>query len=116
MRAIALPAMNPAIFQFPSSRAQALKRLADFAPGAGRDYAARRNYDLGPGDRSNVSGLSGAVRHRLVLEEELVRTAIATHGLRAAEKIRAGGLLAHLLEGLAGNAPGGLGPLPPGTR
>ncbi|KPP81705.1 MAG: Deoxyribodipyrimidine photolyase [Oceanicaulis sp. HLUCCA04] len=86
MRAIALPAMNPAIFQFPSSRAQALKRLADFAPGAGRDYAARRNYDLGPGDRSNVSGLSGAVRHRLVLEEELVRTAIATHGLRAAEK------------------------------
>ena len=68
------------------TRVEALRRLEDFSPRAGRDYADRRNYDLGPADRSNVSGLSPYVRHRLVTEAEIVSTAIARHGLRAAEK------------------------------
>lgn len=78
--------MSEAGFQFPFTRQAALNRLADFVSAAGRDYAARRNYDFGPDDRSNVSALSAAVRHRLVLEEELVRAALDAHGLRTAEK------------------------------
>lgn len=52
----------------------------------GRKYAATRNFDFGPADRSNVSGLSAHVRHRLITEQELVETALTHHGLEAAEK------------------------------
>lgn len=68
------------------SRSAALERLTAFAPAMGRHYATKRNYDFGPEDRSNVSGLSPHVRHRLVLERELVETALRDHGLDAAEK------------------------------
>ena len=47
-----------------------LEHLGRFLPRAGRAYAARRNFDLGPGDRSNVSALSPLIRHRLILEED----------------------------------------------
>ena len=57
-----------------------------FVPLAGRDYAARRNYDLGPSQRLNVSMLSPWVRHRLLSEQEVVNTVLATHDLRTAEK------------------------------
>ena len=71
---------------FPSTRAQALERLAAFIPRAGRAYAANRNQDEGPGCRTHVSCLSPAIRRRLVTEEEVARTALATHGFQAAEK------------------------------
>jgi len=68
------------------TRAAALARLAAFAPAMGRAYAATRNYDRGPEDRSNVSLLSAHVRHRLVTEEELVSAALARHSPSACEK------------------------------
>ena len=68
------------------SRAEGLQRLADFAAHAGRDYADRRNHDLGPDDRTNVSTLSPYIRHRLVTEAEVAAAAIAAHGPRAAER------------------------------
>ncbi len=68
------------------TRAAGLARLAAFAPRMGRDYAATRNHDFGPGDRSNVSLLSAHVRHRLVLEQELVATALAHHAAAACDK------------------------------
>lgn len=71
---------------FAATRAEALARLADFAPRMGHHYAAGRNTDPGPGARKDVSGLSPAVRHRLVTEAELVGTALAAHGAPAAEK------------------------------
>ncbi|KAA5802452.1 deoxyribodipyrimidine photolyase [Alkalicaulis satelles] len=52
----------------------------------GRAYAARRNEDLGPHDRSNVSGLSAHVRRRLLREDELASAALAAHGLQEADK------------------------------
>lgn len=52
----------------------------------GRAYAAKRNFDFGPDDRSNVSVLSAHVRHRLLTEQELVVAALERHGLDAAEK------------------------------
>lgn len=71
---------------FPVTRAEALARLAAFLPHAGRAYAARRNLDEGPGMRTHVSGLSPAIRRRLLTEEEVARAAVGAHGFEAAEK------------------------------
>lgn len=68
------------------SREAALARLDDFIPHAGRDYARTRNFDLGPERRDNVSMLSPWLRHRLVLEEEVIARTLARHSLSAAEK------------------------------
>lgn len=71
---------------FPATRADALARLEAFLPRAGRAYAARRNFDEGPGKRSAVSELSPAIRRRLLTEEEVARAAVTAHGFEAAEK------------------------------
>lgn len=72
--------------QFPSTRAEALARLAAFTPRMGRAYADQRNADHGPGRHAAVSRLSPAIRHRLVTEAEVVAAALAGHGPEAAEK------------------------------
>jgi deoxyribodipyrimidine photo-lyase len=71
---------------FPATRADALARLQAFLPRAGRAYAARRNMDEGPGQRTTTSLLSPAIRRRLLTEEEVARAAIGAHGFEAAEK------------------------------
>ncbi|MDJ0895420.1 MAG: FAD-binding domain-containing protein, partial [Alphaproteobacteria bacterium] len=68
------------------SRREALHHLEAFVPRAGRAYAARRNYDCGPGKHSDVSTLSPWIRHRLILEEEVVSAVLARHSFAAAEK------------------------------
>ena len=69
---------------FPPTRTAALERLAAFAPKAGRDYAAGRNYDL-PG-HPHVSGLSPYIRHRLITETECLETVLGRYSLSTAEK------------------------------
>lgn len=64
----------------------ALDRLQDFLPRAGRIYAETRNSDLGPHDRSNVSTLSPWIRHRLVLEEEVIDAVLRQHSFSRAQK------------------------------
>lgn len=71
---------------FEPTREAGLARLADFVPHAGRSYAAERNTDRGPADRSNVSTLSPWVRHRLVTEREVVEAVLQRHSLDAAGK------------------------------
>ena len=68
------------------TRAAALARLAEFAPRMGRDYAAGRNADPGPGNRCDVSELSPHIRHRLISEQEVLGTALARHTPSAAFK------------------------------
>jgi deoxyribodipyrimidine photolyase len=46
-----------AIPDWEPTRAAALARLAAFLPHAGKHYAAKRNVDYGPQDRSNISCL-----------------------------------------------------------
>ncbi len=60
----------------------ALQRLQDFAPHAGRDYAAKRNYD----DTAGVSTLSPYIRHRIITEEDVLRATLRRHSPAAAEK------------------------------
>jgi deoxyribodipyrimidine photo-lyase len=68
------------------TRADATARLASFLPKAGQTYARQRNFDFGPEDRGNVSALSPWIRHRLLLEEDVLRATLAKHSFSAAEK------------------------------
>jgi deoxyribodipyrimidine photo-lyase len=77
------PEMTPD--QFRPRRDDGLARLDAFAPRAGDSYAKLRNYDLGAGDRGNVSVLSPWLRHRLLLEPEVIGAAIELHGASGAE-------------------------------
>jgi deoxyribodipyrimidine photo-lyase len=76
--------MSVAIFE--PSRTAGLKRLHEFANSAGTRYTKSRNFDFGPGRHANVSMLSPYLRHRLVLEEEVLRTVLQRHSLTAANK------------------------------
>jgi deoxyribodipyrimidine photo-lyase len=71
---------------FPPTREEGLRRLQDFVPRAGSAYAKARNFDFGPADRSNVSGLSPYLRHRLIGEDEVVRAVLSAHRISAADK------------------------------
>jgi deoxyribodipyrimidine photo-lyase len=68
----------------PPTRDEALRRLRDFLPRAGRAYADRRNFDR-PG-HPDVSVLSPYVRHRLITEEEVLKAVLGRHSPQAAEK------------------------------
>jgi deoxyribodipyrimidine photo-lyase len=70
----------------PATRAEGLARMEAFVPRMGRHYAARRNFDNGPGRHDSVSCLSPWLRRRLITEEEVVAAAIAAHGADGAEK------------------------------
>ena len=72
--------------EFFATREAGLARLREFVPRAGRAYAAERNLDRGPDDRTNVSGLSPWVRHRLVTERDIVESVLQRHSLDAASK------------------------------
>ncbi len=68
------------------TRAAALARLQDFAPGSGRKYAAERNTDNGPGQRDNVSLLSPWIRHRVITEREVLAATLNHFAPGTAEK------------------------------
>ncbi len=72
--------------RFPPTRAEGLRRLADFVPRAGADYAADRNADLGPARREAVSNLSPYLRYRMVTDREVVAAVLDRHGPKAADK------------------------------
>ncbi len=69
-----------------ATRAAGETLLKSFAPRMGRRYANGRNTDHGPGAHKAVSGLSPYIRRRLVLEQDAVALALASHGPEEAEK------------------------------
>ena len=69
-----------------ASREAGLDRLRQFVPLAGSQYARTRNFDLGPDDRSNISCLSPWIRHRAVLEQEVLAQTLARFQPSSAEK------------------------------
>ncbi|MEM6761405.1 MAG: FAD-binding domain-containing protein, partial [Pseudomonadota bacterium] len=75
---------EPAVME-PSRRA-AFARLEAFVPKAGRQYASGRNTDRGAGAHTSVSLLSPYLRHRLVLEQEVLAAVRAKHSVQGAEK------------------------------
>lgn len=71
---------------FAPTRAAGLERLRAFLPHTGSHYARTRNSDFGPDERTNVSALSPFVRHRLVLETEIVAAVLERFAPSTAEK------------------------------
>lgn len=67
-------------------RQDGLERMHAFLPFAGRTYAATRNADNGPGNHKNVSGLSPWLRHRLILEQEVLTATLGAHSFLSARK------------------------------
>ncbi len=78
--------MTDALTHFPPNRTEALTRLRAFLPKCGKTYAARRNYDMGPGAHTDVSTLSPYIRTRLLTEEEVLQTVLARYSVSTAEK------------------------------
>lgn len=76
--------MNVAIAE--PTRAAGLRQLYRFMPNAGSLYAKARNFDFGPDRRGNVSLLSPYIRHRLVLEREVLEATLKQHTLASASK------------------------------
>ena len=62
-----------------ATRAEARRRLAAFLPAAGVRYGKARNFDFGPERRGNVSTLSPYLRHRLLLEDEVLEAVLGRH-------------------------------------
>ena len=58
-----------------SLREQGLARLKEFAENHLSNYAKSRNFDYGPSKRDNVSNLSKYITHRIIDEQEVIRTA-----------------------------------------
>ena len=69
-----------------ATRDEGLLRLNSFTPRMGRRYTNGRNSDHGPGKHTAVSLLSPYVSRRLILESDLVQTAISNHGALDSEK------------------------------
>lgn len=69
-----------------ASRAAGLDRLASFVALSLSHYPNARNFDFGPGRRSNVSLLSPYIRHRLILEHEVLNETLQRHSLATASK------------------------------
>ena len=67
-------------------RRYAFDRARTFAPNAGRRYANSQNFDFGPDDRHNVSTLSPYLRHRVLLETELLSMVLQHHPNSSADK------------------------------
>lgn len=71
---------------FTPTRDAGLVRLSNFTPLAGREYARRRNSDLGQGQHENVSCLSPYIRRRLITEREVVDKVLSHHSNAQSEK------------------------------
>ncbi|MEO0485676.1 MAG: FAD-binding domain-containing protein [Pseudomonadota bacterium] len=69
---------------FTPTRTAALERLSAFLPKAGRDYAAKRNYDVP--SHPHVSALSPYIRHRALTEPEVLEATLARFAPSTAEK------------------------------
>ncbi|MEM9334787.1 MAG: FAD-binding domain-containing protein [Pseudomonadota bacterium] len=78
--------MNSEQTRLSATRQSALGKAAEFLDDGAPSYTKRRNFDYGPARRGNVSALSPYVRHRLLLEQELVAAAVQAHGASTTAK------------------------------
>ncbi len=62
------------------------QKLDSFLRKGIKDYTKSRNFDFGAENRGNVSGLSPYISHRLILEYDAVRGALALYPINKIEK------------------------------
>lgn len=69
-----------------ASRTAGISKLTAFIAQSLTHYSKSRGFDFGADRRSNVSGLSPYLRHRLVLESEVLEAALQRRSLTAVNK------------------------------
>ena len=72
--------------KFEISRDGALKQLDTFINSELANYSFKRNFDLGPKNKSNVSCLSPYISHRLITEYEVAKIVLAKFPYQKVEK------------------------------
>ncbi len=72
--------------KFEISRDGALKQLNSFINSELINYSVKRNFDLGPKDKSNVSCLSPYISHRLITEYEVAKTVLTKFPYQKVDK------------------------------
>ena len=72
--------------KFEISREGALKQLDAFINSELTNYSFKRNFDLGPKDKSNVSCLSPYISHKLITEYEVAKTVLSKFPFQKVEK------------------------------
>ena len=72
--------------KFEISREGALKQLDAFINSELANYSFKRNFHLGPKDKSHVSCLSPYISHRLITEYEVVKTVLSKFPYQKVEK------------------------------
>ena len=72
--------------KFEISRDGALKQLNIFINSELANYSFKRNFDLGPKDKSNVSCLSPYISHRLITEYEVAKAVLSKFPYQKVEK------------------------------
>ncbi len=72
--------------KFEISRRGALNQLDNFIKKELSSYSLKRNFDLGPDDKSNVSCLSPYISHRLITEYEVTKKVLSKFQYQKVEK------------------------------
>ena len=62
--------------KFEASKAAALNRLNNFVEQNLSEYSKLRNFDFGPENRTNISGLSPYIAHGVINEKEVIEKSL----------------------------------------
>ena len=72
--------------KFEASKAAALNRLNNFVEKNLSEYSKLRNFDFGPEDRTNISGLSPYITHGVINEKEVIEKSLSKFSFSKNEK------------------------------
>ena len=72
--------------KFEASKAAALNRLNNFVEQNLSEYSKLRNFDFGPGNRTNISGLSPYITHGVINEKEVIEKSLSKFSFSKNEK------------------------------
>ena len=72
--------------KFEASKAAALNRLNNFTEKNLSEYSKLRNFDFGPENRTNISGLSPYITHGVINEKEVIEKSLSKFSFSKNEK------------------------------
>ena len=72
--------------KFEASKVAALNRLNNFVEKNLSEYSKLRNFDFGPENRSNISGLSPYITHGVINEKEVIEKSLSKFSFSKNEK------------------------------
>ena len=72
--------------KFEASKAVALNRLNNFVEKNLSEYSKLRNFDFGPENRTNISGLSPYITHGVINEKEVIEKSLSKFSFSKNEK------------------------------